>query len=338
MQIFESLMHNDEKIIEFVNVQRLNRGYQYHSCSYLHLSMHYWVTTVFNVLDFADKQIASDTINFLRQCKNDDGGYGSAKGYPSTVFNTMLACQVATMLDQDFYDERTIDYVLSCCRNGIFYAEKCTDGFIEEDNRFVCAALISLTLLDVCRRKNIGVFNKCSGLVTKYDMSEDFFKLLERKGFEKDKTILYLLKCYNMDGGFGCIPGAESHCGQIYACLVSLKLLNALHRVDKVQITFFLINRQEASGGLNGRPYKKEDVCYSFWTLCSLDILNGTKYIDCDKLREYIHNCWSDDGGYADRPGNVSDCFHTMYALLGLRILDGDQLCKSVLHLGMYVR
>ncbi|ELQ76003.1 Protein geranylgeranyltransferase type II, beta subunit [Trachipleistophora hominis] len=328
-------MEDSKKIIDFVNKNRNDRGYEYHSCTYLHLSMHYWVTTIFNILGYTDEAVAIETIEFLKSCKNSDGGYGSTKGYPSTVFNTMLACQVATMLNYDFYDEETVDYVLSCCNNGVFYAEKWCGDFIEEDNRFVCAALISLVLLDVNRRKNMGELDSSTDLTTKFIISDDFFSLLLKKGFEKEKTIRYLLKCYNMDGGFGCIPGAESHCGQIYACLVSLKLLNALHRIDKTRMTFFLINRQEPSGGLNGRPYKKEDVCYSFWTLCSLDILNGVKYIDSNKLREYIEKCQSADGGYADRPGNVSDCFHTMYALLGLCLLDNNCGCKDVFHLGI---
>ncbi len=32
---------------------------------------------------------------------------------------------------------------------------------------------------------------------------------------DKEKAISFVMKCLNFDGGFGCIPGAESHAGQV---------------------------------------------------------------------------------------------------------------------------
>lgn len=29
-----------------------------------------------------------------------------------------------------------------------------------------------------------------------------------------EKAVSYIVSCKNMDGGFGCTPGAESHAGQ----------------------------------------------------------------------------------------------------------------------------
>lgn len=33
-------------------------------------------------------------------------------------------------------------------------------------------------------------------------------------GEKLDKAVAFVLKCQNFDGGFGAVPGAESHAGQ----------------------------------------------------------------------------------------------------------------------------
>ena len=33
-----------------------------------------------------------------------------------------------------------------------------------------------------------------------------------------DKAVEYVLKCMNFDGGFGTVPGSESHAGQVMSC------------------------------------------------------------------------------------------------------------------------
>ena len=38
-----------------------------------------------------------------------------------------------------------------------------------------------------------------------------------------EKAVNYIVSCKNLDGGFGCIPGAESHAGQ------SMYVLDAEH-------------------------------------------------------------------------------------------------------------
>jgi len=50
----------------------------------------------------------------------------------------------------------------------------------------------------------------------------------------------------------------------------------------------WLSERQLDCGGLNGRPMKKEDVCYSWWALSSLVMLGKSKLINAEKLRDFI--------------------------------------------------
>ena len=54
---------------------------------------------------------------------------------------------------------------------------------------------------------------------------------------------------------------------------------------------WWLCERQLPSGGLNGRPEKLPDVCYSWWVLSSLAILGRIHWIDSKKLTKYILAC-----------------------------------------------
>ena len=147
----------------------------------------------------------------------------------------------------------------------------------------------------------------------------------------KEKAVEFVLKCLNFDGGFGCIPGAESHSGQvllkkntyiflhlkfnlinkililkIYCCLGFLSIMNCLHLINVDLLGWWLSERQLESGGLNGRPEKLQDVCYSWWVIASLKIIGKLDWINTEKLKEYILSCQDDEtGGFSDRPGNM---------------------------------
>lgn len=90
-------------------------------------------------------------------------------------------------------------------------------------------------------------------------------------------SLLGNISCRNFDGGFGAVPGAESHAGQIFCCVAALSIGNALHLVDEDLLGWWLCERQCDSGGLNGRPEKQADVCYSWWILSSLSIMGRVR-------------------------------------------------------------
>ena len=97
-----------------------------------------------------------------------------------------------------------------------------------------------------------------------------------------------VLSCLNFDGGFGRVRGAESHAGQVFVCVGALSILSALHRIDVDRLGGWLSERQVDCGGLNGRPQKLEDVCYSWWVLSSLSMIERLHWIDGDKLKAFI--------------------------------------------------
>lgn len=51
---------------------------------------------------------------------------------------------------------------------------------------------------------------------------------------------------------------------------------------------WWLSERQLPNGGLNGRPEKLEDVCYSWWNLAGLAIIGKLHWINRDKLISFI--------------------------------------------------
>merc|ERR1719470_223490 len=108
------------------------------------------------------------------------------------------------------------------------------------------------------------------------------------------------------------------------------EITDSLHLVDQDRLGWWLAERQLPSGGLNGRPEKLPDVCYSWWVLASLAILGRIHWVDKDKLVTFILACQdSETGGFADRPGDLPDPFHTLFGVAGLSLL-GDTTVKDV--------
>lgn len=102
---------------------------------------------------------------------------------------------------------------------------------------------------------------------------------------DREKTVGYIERCRNYDGGFGSCVGAESHAAMgmssfsglkcictdtyvvwiiVFVCVAALAILDRLDVVDVDTLAWWLSERQLASGGFNGRPEKLEDVSLSF--------------------------------------------------------------------------
>uniref|UniRef100_A0A1I8J2U8 Geranylgeranyl transferase type-2 subunit beta n=1 Tax=Macrostomum lignano TaxID=282301 RepID=A0A1I8J2U8_9PLAT len=115
----------------------------------------------------------------------------------------------------------------------------------------------------------------------------------------------------------------------VYCCIGALSILGRLHELDVDRTALWLAERQLASGGLNGRPEKLPDVCYSWWVLASLAMLGRLSWISGERLLRFV--CAAQDpeaGGIADRPGDLCDPFHTLFGLAGASLLrlGGDSL------------
>lgn len=154
------------------------------------------------------------------------------------------------------------------------------------------------------------------------------------------KAVTHIQACANFDGGYGVSPGAESHAGQIFTCVGALAIAGRLDLVDRDRLGGWLSERQLPNGGLNGRPEKLEDVCYSWWVMSSMAVIDRLHWIDRDKLAQYILRCQvstfdfmgpemfrlicyqdPENGGIADRPGDMVDVFHTHFGIAGLSLI-----------------
>lgn len=171
------------------------------------------------------------------------------------------------------------------------------DEWGEEDTRFLYGALLALSLLDLLSLVNV------------------------------DSAVSYIQSCANSDGGFGVRPGHETHSGQIFTCVAALAITGRLDLLDRDRLGQWLSERQLPGGGLNGRPEKKEDVCYSWWVLSSLSIIERQHWIDGDALIAFILESQDvEKGGISDRPGDMVDVWHTCFGITGLSLLGYDNL------------
>jgi geranylgeranyl transferase type-2 subunit beta len=178
------------------------------------------------------------------------------------------------------------------------------DSFGEIDSRFTYCAVASLSLLDTSLPESA-----------------------------KSKAISFLNSCQNFDGGFGAIPGSESHGGNIFCCVSALAILDQDPLHGNGDLVEWLVWRQLLQGGFNGRPEKLPDVCYSWWILSSLATLNHSNHINSSKLQEFILQCQDihgEMGGFADRPGDVGDIFHTLFGLTGLALLKYPEIKEEI--------
>jgi len=146
---------------------------------------------------------------------------------------------------------------------------------------------------------------------------------------DRKKARDFVLRCKNTDGGFGGVPGAESHGAYVFCSVGALKILGDLDLIDRDSLGLWLSKRQTLQGGFNGRPEKLPDVCYSWWILSSMYMIEREKWIDLDLLKTYVLKCQDQEtGGIADRPGNEVDVFHTFFGLSALSLMGHYELAE----------
>ena len=116
------------------------------------------------------------------------------------------------------------------------------------------------------------------------------FMLQDWSGVDVEKARSFLTASVGFDGGFGLLPGNESHGGATYTALASWMLLGwevppEIHE----EILRFCTFRQ--IGGFNGRINKPPDTCYTFWVGGSLQMLGCEDHIDAASTRAFLHKC-----------------------------------------------
>ncbi|KAH1045640.1 hypothetical protein J1N35_036424 [Gossypium stocksii] len=172
------------------------------------------------------------------------------------------------------------------------------------------------------------------------------FMLDDWSGMDREKAKEYILKCQSYDGGFGLMPGLESHGGGTYCAVASLRLMGYIEDdLLSKTVTSSIINvpllldwcmqRQAIDGGFQGRANKPSDTCYAFWIGAVLRILGGYKFIDKIALHRFLLTCQSEFGGFSKYPGNLPDIYHAYYGYTAFSLLEEPGLNPLCAELGM---
>eukprot|EP01083_Nonionella_stella_P126771 383895_1 len=315
----QSIVTNTEtfyrtKHIQFVlKLQKSKESYEYAQMQHMRMQVFYWALCFLDLTKslhhITSNNSKQEIIAFVEQCYVAEvGGFGGNIDLDAHLLNTLSAVQIIYLLNAEhvLHAKRIqiIQWIASLqTKEGSFSG----DRWGESDTRYTYAALNALSLLN--------------GL-----QSVDLVQC---------KT--YLTRCRNFDGGYGTKPGAESHSGMIFCAVASLAIINAYDVIDVDVLNWWLCERQVVNldnldeqrthnplfnGGLNGRPMKLPDVCYSWWCLSAMKICDKVSWINKRYLLQFILNAQDvDDGGISDRPGYMPDIYHTYFGIGGLSLL-----------------
>lgn len=135
-----------------------------------------------------------------------------------------------------------------------------------------------------------------------------------------DLAVEYITNCKSYDGAIALLPGQEGHGGSTFCAVASLVLMNRLDDVIlstnwKHELIRWCISRQQSQptphaflpssssdandnnttiypvAGMQGRPNKVPDTCYSYWIGGTLYLLGYGHLLQQIPLRNFILTC-----------------------------------------------
>ena len=56
-----------------------------------------------------------------------------------------------------------------------------------------------------------------------------------------EKAVEFIMKCQNFDGGFGSVPGNETHAGQVFTCVGALHIVGAVDKIDRDLLSWWYV-------------------------------------------------------------------------------------------------
>lgn len=167
----------------------------------------------------------------------------------------------------------------------------------------------------------------------------------------KEKTLDFITKCYQSNGGFSGSIGLDTHITTTQYALLILLQLDSLNTIvkseeDKDKIASYVKSLQNKDGSFKGDEYTESDSRFSYSAVSILKILNrlNKDYIDLNKATEFVLSCQNFDGGFGSLPGAESHgaycfcCIGFLSVTGQLHLLDktrtGTWLCERQTHLG----
>ena len=157
------------------------------------------------------------------------------------------------------------------------------------------------------------------------------YMLQDWSGIDQNRACQYIRKCKSFDGALALIPGQEGHGGSTFTGIASLVLMNELdHVLDnewRRELIHWCVTRQV--GGMQGRPNKAEDTCYSYWIGGTLRLLQHSNYCNNQKmdsllnheaLCDFVFSCQTPMGGFGKLIHAPPDVLHSYYSLAYLSL------------------
>ena len=201
------------------------------------------------------------------------------------------------------------------------YTALCTlktlgDDWSRVDREGIIRDLKSLQLPD-------GSF-KCIGFGSEHDMRFLYcaccisYMLDDWSAVNKEKAVAYVKSCRGWDGGIALLPNGEAHGGSTFCGTASLLLMDKLDEVLaeddwRDDLIRWCVHRQV--GGMQGRPNKAQDTCYSYWIGGTLRLLGEDGLLDHTELRAFVMQCQTKMGGFGKVIGAFPDVLHSYYSM-----------------------
>ncbi|TFF63753.1 MAG: ATP-binding cassette domain-containing protein [Promethearchaeota archaeon] len=273
------------------------------------------------------------SLNYIRRCQNDDGGFGYQPDYNLTLFQSSFKSGWAGM-----------NALILLKRNSSL-----SNVPISKNESAYFKWLSEFQALN-------GLFGESSlntnyeGVLALYNYnSETFHEFIQMNAIWN-----YTISCYNpYEGGFGFIPDSNSSLFSTYLALNLYDLFNPyiedIELPNRTKIRDYLITLQNADGGfkvghdidyvislfgsenniiqeiINTNISVVESTYWAVWSLSRFEALN---FINITKLNHWISSCQSADGGFGFISGFHSDLISTYYGVQVLNFLDKKPLSK----------
>ncbi|KAF3646084.1 putative TPR repeat-containing thioredoxin TDX-like isoform X2 [Capsicum annuum] len=330
----ELLVEKHAKYI--ITVEKRKDDFESVVMEHLRLNGAYWGLTTLDIMGKLGAVEQDEVISWVMQCQHESGcclallscflamifgGFGGNIGHDPHLLYTLSAIQVLALFDKlhvlDIYK------VSNCILLHVSDIDNCFGGSMYKSFRSIYYIVNpAAMLIDIAGLQNEdGSFS--GDIWGEVDTRFSYISILSLTLLHRldkidvGKAVKYIISCKNVDGGFGCTPGAESHAGQIFCCVAALAITGSLHHVDKDLLGWWLCERQVKSGGLNGRPEKLPDVC------CSCDIvISISKSVMSFIDSHVVASQDKENGGISDRPDDAVDVFHTYFGVAGLSLLE----------------
>ena len=267
---------------------------------------------------------ASKTLEYVLNCSNNDGGFGTHPNVTRSDFTSGWAATKAIkilesklLLTQEVIDVLKLIKINYYKWLHFFQAKNALFGQITiETNYFGILTYFSMGYLDSIQTAQFQ--------------------------YVKSNILNFTKACNNIhDGGFGSQPGQEA---TLFATYCGLKLFQMLNPADRpwflpstLNLTKnFLSNMQNPDGGFrvgddidyllslfgsysiiftNLIDKNTSTVESTYWALISLELINGLDQIHYNNLSQWVRSCQNADGGFSIVIGFHSDVISTYYGL-----------------------